>query len=387
MLAAGCAGPPPRIHYAPQVIDPPQEQIPEVEAFEPLLEEKGRLIDALFAIDELMDGDKGRTAARSAYRNLLMQARPLAEAAAKQSGAYGAALEILGLLHKDGFAYDGRREGLVYQYGSVTACLQSRRGICLSFTMLTLALLDSCGLEAWSATYPRHILVRVRNAGKEVELESTNFGDPTRMDYPEDLAARSAREGYFFCRSLDREESAWVYLTQRLWGWAPRRSRDARSFRLLERAEVRLNGSDQSISTQWALRQQWRSNSPELGAKDRAESRRLAIEEYERLIRWDPDDPLAYLLLSLCHQSVGARRSELQALKRYMDTGPDADTPFSRITQARWWIRRRGVDDEFRLGPDERRRGDDFLRKYYPDSDPAARADAELWKLLEVTDP
>src|SRR5258707_6034313 len=86
LLLAGCARSLPRIHPAPPVADPAAEQIPEVEAFEPFLNEKGRLIDALFAIDALVDGDEGRDAAREAFQNLVSKARPLAEAAAKQSG-------------------------------------------------------------------------------------------------------------------------------------------------------------------------------------------------------------------------------------------------------------------------------------------------------------
>lgn len=387
LLAAGCARPLPRIHYAPQVSEPPQEQIPEGEAFEPLLEEKGRFIDALFAIDKMVEGDKGQDAARDAYGKLLAKARPLAEAAANQSGAYGAALEILGVLRKEGFVFDDSLWGTSPKFGSITNSLTARKGICLSFTMLTLALLDSCGLEGCSATYPRHILVRVLNAGKEVELESTVFGDPVAMHYPEDFASKSAREGYSFCRSFDRQESGWVYLSERLWRWAPRRARDGRSFRLLERTELKLNGSNTSISMQWALRQQWRSNSPTLNAKDKAEARRLAVEEYERLIRWDPDDPRAYLLLSLVHQSSGDLRSELLVLRRFMETGPGDDSPWSRITQARWWIRRRGAEDEFRLKPDERQRGDEYLKKHFPDTDPVARVEVEMWKLLEVSDP
>jgi hypothetical protein len=63
------------------------------------------------------------------------------------------------------------------------------------------------------------------------------------------------------------------------------------------------------------------------------------------------------------------------------------DSPSSRMVQARWWIRRREtVIEEFRLTPEDRKRGDDFLMKYFPDSDPVARVNAELWKLLEIKD-
>jgi hypothetical protein len=387
LLLTGCARAMPRIHPAPLDAGPAQERFPEVEEFEPLLEQKGRLIDALFAIDRLVDGEQGRDAARDAFQKLLSEARPLAEAAAKQGGAYGAALEILGLLRREGFDFDGQKVGMSYRYASVTSCLLARRGICVSFTLLTMALLDSCGQESCAAVYPRHVLVRVWNAVKEIEVESTNFGDPTVMDYPEDLASRAEREGYIFCRSLNRGESAWLYLSERLWRWALRRPKDARSFRLLERAEVKLNGSDDSISTQWAFRHQWRSNDPALSPGNRAESRRLAIEEYERLIHWNPGNAFVHLLLSLCHESAGDPRSELLALKRFMDGEPEMDSASSRMVQARWWIRRREtVIEEFRLTPEDRKRGDDFLMKYFPDSDPGARVNAELWKLLEIKD-
>lgn len=104
-----------------------------------------------------------------------------------RSGAQGAALEILGVLRGDGFEdseLPSETSGWNQQYGSITEGLRDRRGICLSFTLLTMALLDDCGIESWPACYPRHILVRVRTDGREIELESTTFGDPVAMRDP-----------------------------------------------------------------------------------------------------------------------------------------------------------------------------------------------------------
>lgn len=387
LLLAGCISKPPHGHPPPYYPDLSLERLPEVEAFEPILDRKGQLIEALFAIDAMVDGREGLDEARDAYRDLLAKARPLAEAAAETGGVHAAAVEIMGLMRSEGFVYDAARSGWSLRYGSISECLRSKRGICLSFTLLTMALLDSCEMRSWAATYPRHVLVRVWKDGRHVELESTNYGDPVAMHYPEDLADRSARQGFVFCRSLDRVQSCWLYLSERLWGWVLLRYKDNHSFRLLERAELALDGSEESISAQWAIRHQLRTTRPALTAGERAESRRLAVLEYERLIQWNPREGLFYLLLSASYESFGDRRSALLVLQRFMDTGPGLETYWDLFAQARWWIKRQEFDlEEFRMTPEEKKRAEDFMEDHFGDSNPASRLNAEFRRLFESTE-
>ena len=280
-LAPSCKGqaPEPRL---PRLPLPGPDDVPAVEAFEPFLAQKGRLIDALFAIDALVQPDLDQTAARERYEGLLRKARPLVEKARATGGSQAAALEILGVLRADGFRYSALQSESTrwsLQYGSITEGLRDRLGICLSFTLLTMAMLDACGIESWSACYPRHILVRVDQDGREIELESTTFGDPVGVTVPPELAARSIEAGFLYTRSLDRAQTAWVYLTERLWEWVLRRVKDAHSFALLERAEKQLPGTNESMGMQWAIRHHLRSGSRGLTTAEREAAYKAASEE------------------------------------------------------------------------------------------------------------
>jgi len=385
-LAPSCKGsvPEPRLPRLPQ---PPPDEIPSVEAFEPILAQQGRLIEALFAIDGLVQPDLDQTAARERYEALLRKARPLVEKARVTGGSQAAALEILGVLRADGFRYSAQQSEATRwssQYGSITEGLRDRLGICLSFTLLTMAMLDACGIESWSACYPRHILVRVDRAGREIELESTTFGDPVAAAYPPELAAVSIEAGFLYTRSLDRTQTAWIYLTERLWEWVLRRAKDAHSFALLERAERMLPGTHEGMCLQWAIRHHLRCGSRGLTMPEREQAYQAASKEFERLLLWNPQNPSTYLLLSTLNEQFGKKRTALAVLKRYMDLGRGEETEFDVFIQARWWIKRDEIPfEEYRPTPEERKAGQAFLEKHYPREDRARLLEETYQKILK----
>jgi hypothetical protein len=375
----------PRRHPAPKSFHLSPESIPEAEEFESSLEKQGQFIEALFSIDALLEKDFDRAAAREQYAALLAKVRPLVEKAQETGGAHGAALEVMGALRSDGYKYSSEMSGWVSRYGLVSECLRARTGLCLSFTMLTMALLDSCGIESWSVSYPGHVLVRVRKGDRLINLESTHYGDPVVHHYPPELFERAAKEGFIDGRSLDRTQSAWLYLTDRLWAWVLQRSKDYRSFRLLERAEQVLDGSDEVISGQWALRHRLRSLRPANPAAERAESMKLAVDEYERLIRWNPDSGFCYLLLSVAYEDHGDMRASLQVLKRAMGRRNVGTDELDLLLQARWWIKREESGlEEFRLTPEEKRQSDAFLAEHYPFADRAWRLEGTMRRWFEA---
>jgi len=369
----------PRRHWAPRTFHLLPEPIPEVEEFETILEKKGQFIEALFAIDAFIQKDLDRGPAREKYAELLTKIRPQVERARVSGGAFGAALEVMGALRSEGFRYSSEMDGWASRYGPVSECLLSRKGLCLSFTMLSMALLDSCGVDSWAVSYPRHVLVLVRKDDREINLESTLYGDPVVYPYAPDLVERSAREGFIYGRSLNRTQAAWLYLSDRLLSWVLLRSKDYRSFWLLERVEQVQDGSDELISMQWALRHHLRSLRPANPAAERTESMRLAVEEYEHLIQWDPDASLYYLLLSVAYEDHGDRRACLKVLKRWMDRPAGGSSEEGLFLEARWWIKREefGIE-EFRLSPEEKRRADAFLTEHYPFADRAWRLEGHL---------
>jgi regulator of sirC expression with transglutaminase-like and TPR domain len=371
-----------KLHRRPQVSLPSIEAIPEVEKFEPILEQKGRLIEALFAIDQLVEPESELASARKSFGDLLETTRPLVEKALPVSGAYGAALEVLGKLRVAGFQYQSDVEGLSHRYGSISKCLQSHRGICLSFTLLTMALLDACGVDSFAVTYPQHVLVRIRKEDREIELESTVFGDPVVSEYPGDLMIRAAKEGLIYGRSLDRTAAVWLYLEERLWVWVLRRAKDPHSFVLLERAEDVLKGFDDSLSFQWALRHHLRSANTLCSQAERAESFTLAVGEFERLIRWDPTRGTSYLHLSTLYEQAGMLKPALETLKRFMDTKPDEDEDV--FVQAWWWIKRKELNlDGFRLTQEEIKRSEEYLEHYFPIADRPQRLKYLYHRLFE----
>jgi hypothetical protein len=386
LLAASCKGaaPPPRLPFIPSSAP---DELPAVEEFEPLLEQKGRLIDALFAIDRLVQPEVDQTSARERYADLLAKARPLAERAKATGGSQAAALEILGVLRADGFRYsaiEAENNRWSLQYGSITEGLRDRLGICLSFTLLTMAMLDACGIESWSACYPGHILVRVDLNGREIELESTTFGDPVAASYPPELTARSLEAGFLYTRSLDRAQTAWLYLTERLWEWVLRRAKDSHAFSLLARAEKQLPGTEESMCMQWAIRHHLRCGSRLLTKPEREEAYKAASEEFERLLRWDPQNPALYLLLSTLNEQYGKKRTALAILRRYMDLNRGEQTAFDVFVQARWWIKREEIPfEEYRPTPEEKRAGDAFLEKYFPSADRVRLLEAAYQRMLK----
>jgi hypothetical protein len=251
-----------------------------------------------------------------------------------------------------------------------------------------MALMDSFGLESRTVCYPQHILLRIRKGEREIDMESTLYGDPVVYPYPPDLPERAAQEGFIYGRSLNRMESAWLYLTDLLWAWAPLRSKDFHSFWLLERAEEVLDGSAEVICFQWALRHQLRSVRPAIPAADRAESLRIAVEDYERVIHWDPDDGMSYLLLSVAYEDYGDRSSCLRTLRRYVDRHISPATSISTFIEARWWIKR--VDlavPEFLPDFDERKRGEAFLAEHYPSRDRAVWLESQVRRWFVPKEP
>lgn len=373
LLSAAC-GTAYRAHRPPKGLLPSLQNIPESETFESYLGQPGRLIEALFAIDELVEPESDTVSARDAYQALLEKARPLVEKAQASGDAHAAALEVLGVLRGAGFAYDDEVLELSPQFGSVSRSLVSRRGICLSFTMLTMAFLDSCGIGSRAACYPRHILVRVRKDDREIELESTVFGDPVVHRYPEDLEERARKEGFIYARSLDPSSAAWVYLTERLWGWVLKRSKDPHSFLLLERAEEILKGSDESIAFQWALRHHQRSTNAGCSPAERRESFQSAVEEFEQLLRWNARSAISYLHLSTLYEQTGRRKPALETLQRFVEAVPDPVSTWEVFVTAWWWTKRQEFDLEgFRLSVLERKQCGEFLDRHYPFADRAQR--------------
>ncbi|MBI3858606.1 MAG: hypothetical protein HY293_23210 [Planctomycetes bacterium] len=367
VLFPACCAAPYRAHRRPRAALPSLEKVPETEEFEALLEEKGSLIESLLSIDGLVEPDSDLESARAAYRRILDRARPLVEKALPVSGAYGAALEVLGLLKAEGFTYDDEREDWSLQYGSISRCLLKRKGICLSFTLLAMALLDSFDQDSWAACYPRHVLVRVLKAEREIELESTVFGDPVVHSYSEDLGVRARKEGLIYTRSLERRSAGWLYLSERLWVWVLKRSKDARSFALLERAEKQLSGTTESIGLQWALRHHLRSADPLCSKSERTESLKSAFGELQQLIRWDPSYATAYLLLSTLYEQAGDKRQALTTLKRFTEEVPKDRTSVDVFVRAWWWVKRKELNlEEFRPGPEEQKEGEAYLERHYP---------------------
>jgi len=377
----------PRRHRAPRGFHLTPEPIPEVEEFETFLEKKGQFIEALFAIDALIQKDLDRGPAQEKYEELLSKIRPQVEKARETGGPLGAALEVMGALRSEGFQYSSEMDGWASRYGPVSECLLTRRGLCLSFTMLSMALLDSCGVDSWAVSYPGHVLVRVRKDDREINLESTLYGDPAVYHYPPDLIERSAKEGFIYGRSLDRTRAAWLYLSDRLLTWVLLRSKDYRSFWLLERVEQIQDGSDELICIQWALRHHLRSLRPANPAAERTKSMHLAEEEYERVIQWNPDSGLAYLLLSVAYEDHGNRSACLKVLQRWMERRPDESAEDSLFLQARWWIKREEFGlEEFRLSPDDKKQADAFLTEHYPFADRAWRLENHLRRWFETKD-